>query len=379
MRAAGLGACAIAGVPVWIAALQRPGSIAVPRLALCTGGYALFAVCFWLLSGRRSEGCGRLSRRTALALLAVQALTAAALCFLVFNGFNGILLVLIATVALDVLSLGMALVLLALLTLAYGTSIALPAVELWNLVTSVLAFGSFEIFALYVSHVARSERQGREELARVNAELLATRRLLADSSRAAERVLISRELHDALGHHLTALSLHLETARHAPAAEAAAHVETAHALTKGTLQEVRRVVTRLREEPAVDLAGALAELAAGIGAPAVHLAVPDRLRLDDPERAHALLRCAQEMLTNAVRHAGARNLWLELIQAPEGLELRARDDGRGAATVRSGNGLNGMRERLAALGGRLAVESGPGRGFQVTARLPVPARDGALP
>jgi signal transduction histidine kinase len=107
--------------------------------------------------------------------------------------------------------------------------------------------------------------------------------------------------------------------------------------------------------------------------------VPDDLRLDDPERAHALLRCAQEVLTNAVRHAGARNVWLELAGGPEGLELRARDDGRGAEAVRSGNGLNGMRERLEALGGRLAVESGPGRGFQVTAWLPISPFRGALP
>jgi signal transduction histidine kinase len=375
-RTAGLAVCAVAAMPVWLPALQRPGSALTLRSALAMAGYVLFAACFWKLS---SPACDRPGRPVSLFLIAVQTLTGIVLFFQVHNGMTGALAVLVATVLLDALPLAGAVLLLAVQTLAFAIAMGRLPIDRWELAAIVLSYSGFEIFALYISHVARSERQGREELARVNAELLATRRLLADSSRAAERLRISRELHDVLGHHLAALSLHLEAARHAPAGETAAHVETAQTLTRHTLQEIRRVVGRLREDPPVDLPGALADLAAGVAVPQVHLSLPEDLRLDDPERAHTLFRCAQEALTNAVRHAGARNLWLELVQGTGGLELQARDDGRGAGTVEAGNGLNGMRERLEALGGRLAVESAPGQGFRVRAWLPLASSGGALP
>ena len=375
-RTAGLAVCAVAAMPVWLGAAQRPGSALTPRFALLMAGFVLFAACFWKLS---SPACDRPGRPIALFLIAVQTLTGIVLFFAVRNGVTGALAVMVATVPLDALPVAGAVLLLAVQTLAFGIAMGRLPIDRWDVAATVLSYSGFEVFALYISHVARSERQGREELARVNAELLATRRLLADGSRAAERVRISRELHDVLGHHLAALSLHLEAARHAPSGETAGHVETAQTLTRETLQEIRRVVGRLREAPPVDLPGALADLATGIGVPQVHLLLPDDLRLDDPERAHALLRCAQEAITNAVRHAGARNLWLELAQGADGLELHARDDGRGAGTVEAGNGLNGMRERLEALGGRLAVESVPGKGFEVTAWLPLASPGGALP
>jgi signal transduction histidine kinase len=373
---AGLFACLVASTPVWVPAMQPPGFAHTPRLALYMAGYALFAVCFWLLSDR--ESCGRLPRPVALFLLAAQSLTAAALGFGLHNSFTGILLVLVASVAVHVLSLRASIYLLIFQTYAYVVGVASDMGALNGTATS-FAYASFEIFALYTSYIASSESRAREELARTNAEQLATRKLLADSSRTAERVRISRELHDVMGHHLTALSLGLEAARHAPEREVQTHVATARDLTKRLLHEVRQVVGRLREEPAIDLAGALTLLAEGIGTPKVHLSMPDGLRLDDPERAHALVRCAQEILTNSMKHAGARNVWLEVVQGPEGVELKARDDGRGARTVRTGNGLDGMRERLEALGGRLAVDAAPGRGFQVTAWLPLPTLGGAMP
>ena len=371
MRMAGLAACLVVGIPFWRGEL--------PRFELYAGASALllFAACFWLLS--KSEGCSGLPRAAVLSLLAVQILAAAFLYgYLLINSFTGILLVLTAAVAVNILSLRASLVLVALQTLAYAAGMA-RNMGLLNATASTLAFASFEVFALYTSHIVNSERRAREELARTNAELLATRKLLADGSRAAERVRISRELHDVMGHHLAALSLGLEAARHAPQNEVQAHVATSQDLTKRLLHEVRRVVGRLREEPDLDLAGALTALAEEIGTPKVHLLLPDGLRLDDPERAHALVRCAQEILTNSMKHAGARNVWLEVIQGPEGVELKSRDDGRGVGTVRTGNGLNGMRERLETLGGWLAVESAPGRGFQVRAWLPLPSLGGAVP
>ena len=73
---------------------------------------------------------------------------------------------------------------------------------------------AFQLFALITASVAKSESRARSELDRANAELRATRELLAESSRIGERSRISGELHDVLGHNLTALNIHLEVAKH---------------------------------------------------------------------------------------------------------------------------------------------------------------------
>ena len=366
VRAAGLVACFVVALPIVLDLAERPRLIFQPEIGLSLAGIVLCGLLFWIVSSERDFAPG-----WRIAMVAAQSLLAVTLTLFVHNGFTSVLLVVIVAQAAELLPLRAAVAWLVLQTVAvgcvlvYGTHLE-PRYALVN----GLAFAGFQVFALYHALTTLRERQGREELARVNAELLATRRLLEDSSRAAERVRISRELHDVMGHHLTALSLSLEAARHAPEGEKARHVETAQGLTKRMLHEVRGVVGQLREGDPIDLAGALAELASGIERPRVHLSFPGELRIDDADRAHALLRCAQEILTNAVRHAGARNLWLELVQGPDGLELRARDDGRGAGSVRPGNGLTGMRERLEQLGGRLSCESTPGSGFQVRAWLP---------
>ena len=93
--------------------------------------------------------------------------------------------------------------------------------------------------------------------------------------------------------------------------------------------------------------------------------------MTDPLRAQVLLRCAQEMITNSVRHARARNLWISLVPDENGVAMIARDDGRGVEAVEAGNGLKGMAERLKQLGGELRIETSPGAGFALRAWVPV--------
>jgi signal transduction histidine kinase len=81
----------------------------------------------------------------------------------------------------------------------------------------------------------------------------------------------------------------------------------------------------------------------------------------------------QEVVTNAVRHAQAANLWVTIEAGRTGVTVHARDDGRGVDRVRPGNGLTGMRERLEQAGGRLELSSRPGEGFELTAVLPLRA------
>jgi signal transduction histidine kinase len=87
--------------------------------------------------------------------------------------------------------------------------------------------------------------------------------------------------------------------------------------------------------------------------------------------AQVALRAVQEIVTNAVRHSNARNLWLTVGSAEKTLTVDARDDGGGTDRVVFGNGLRGMRERVQQAGGTLEVASMRGRGFEVHVRLPL--------
>jgi signal transduction histidine kinase len=379
---AGIGTAVLSALPVWVELIRHPELLVTPRAVAWMALFFLFIAAFAALGREAAESW---PRPVQWALLLIQSLTGLAMTGMRIGSLEAVLLVIVAAQLRGVMALRPALVWVAVQSAALGALLAAPGRDLTVMVTVACAFGGFQLFALYTFHMAEGERQAREELAltnqelaRTNQELLATRQLLAESSRAAERLRISRELHDALGHHLTALTLNLEAALHAPDGEGRRHVETAQRLARDLLGEVRQVVSELRrEEESGTLAGTFAgHLAAALNAldggeaPLVHLIVQPDVRVDDPGLEHALVRCAQEIFTNAVRHAGARNLWLEVARDGAGLALRARDDGRGTARVEPGNGLCGMRERVEERGGRLDLSAAPGGGFAVTAWLP---------
>ena len=142
-------------------------------------------------------------------------------------------------------------------------------------------------------------------------------------------------------------------------------------MAKLLLSDVREAVSTLRGGGRVDLAKALAPLVEGLPRPEVHLELAEDVEITDPKQAHAVVRCVQEIVTNAAKHGGARNLWIELHRADDGLEVRAHDDGEGTREVTPGHGLRGMRRRLEELGGRLRVASEPGQGFRVEAWIPL--------
>jgi signal transduction histidine kinase len=354
----------VAELPLWVELARRPELLSTLRFAAWVVLFVVFLAALVLHSG--------VPGRRTLALLALQSLSAVAMCYLLHNSLTSVLLVIIAAELPGVLPLRPSLLWIGAQTAGFAGSLVTQIGIVDGLILTA-AFGSFELFSFYTFRVAESERQARADLAQVHESLLATRQLLAETTRAAERLRIAGELHDVLGHHLTALSLHLEAALHTPPEQTRARVQSAQELAKGLLREVRDVVSTLREDERADvgLAASLAALGAGVEEPRVHLTIKPEAD-GDPVVAHAILRCAQEVFTNAVRHAGASNLWLEVERAADGFTLRARDDGRGAAEVHPGNGLCGMRERIEKLGGRLDIASAPGQGFTLNAWIPLP-------
>src|SRR5262249_23940472 len=228
----------------------------------------------------------------------------------------------------------------------------------------------FQLFAWLGARLLAMETAARDRLAAANATLVRLQAELADQSRADERLRIAQELLDALGHRLTALTLNLEVAAHQTVGAAHDNVRTAQALVRSALQDVRDMVLSSRPEADFDLLAELRRIASEVPAPAVHVHVDASVHDVPREGSHALLRCAQEVVTNAIQHGQARNVWLELSRDRDGLALVARDDGHGADDIRPGNGLIGMRRRFEELGGTLRVETRSGGGFVVRATLP---------
>ena len=124
-------------------------------------------------------------------------------------------------------------------------------------ISLTLAVGGFQAFATASSMLALREAAAREELAAVNVALRAAHAKLADNSRTEERLRISRDLHDTLGHHLTALSLQLDVASRVSDGKAAEHIRQAHAIARLLLSDVRDVVSTLRGTERIDLAQAI--------------------------------------------------------------------------------------------------------------------------
>lgn len=234
----------------------------------------------------------------------------------------------------------------------------------------VLINMGFQALAGICIHYARSAEHSRDALARVNADLLATRALLADSARNAERLRVARELHDVAGHKLTAMRLNLRALAADPALARRGEVALAERLSGELLGDIRQVVQSLRDDRGLDLSIALRALAAPFPRPALQLTIAPDVRVTDPAVAETVLRLAQEALTNAARHAGAERVWLRIDSEEHGLRIDIHDDGQCAAHIREGNGMAGMRERLAALDGTLDLERTAGGGLRLLARLP---------
>ena len=225
------------------------------------------------------------------------------------------------------------------------------------------------VFVSYSVRTAR-ERAARDELAVANIQLRANRELLAENSRTAERLRISRDLHDTLGHHLAALSIQLDVASRRSEGVATDNIREAHAIARLLLSDVRDVVGTLRNEGRVNLTDIVRPLCRNIGELQVHLDAPNNVVVADSARAEAIIRCVQEIVTNALKHAAARNLWIRIIQNTAGVAIHARDDGRGSAKIALGTGLTGMNERFAQLDGHVETFSTADNGFEIRAFMP---------
>jgi PAS domain S-box-containing protein len=243
------------------------------------------------------------------------------------------------------------------------------------------AVRGFFIVALDITERKRAEndlREAHERLQRISRQLLEVQER--------ERAAVARELHDEIGQSLTALKLGIEALARRLKGAPAEKLSEFLGVVERSLAQTRDLTLALRP-PQLDqlgLAAALRDaadrLAAQVGFTVQFAADAEPARLD-PSLATAAYRVAQEALTNAARHAGARRVAVELRVLGEELLLAVSDDGRGydldAARARAlggaSMGLLGMEERAELAGGSLRIITRPGQGTRVEAAFPLPA------
>jgi len=232
-----------------------------------------------------------------------------------------------------------------------------------------------------------SERKRAEQILRNYAARLQTvsRKLLEVQED--ERRRLARELHDQVGQVLTALKINLQVIERQPAAAPVAlKIEECARIADAALQQVRTLMLDLRP-PQLDelgLAVALRTHAERVVTPgnlALHFSAPAVPPKTPPAIEIACFRIMQETLTNILRHAGARNVWIELAVDGDGLKLTVSDDGKGfdlaearRHAMRGGSiGLLSMEERAALVDGRIEISTAPGAGTAVRAMFSLQA------
>ncbi|GGJ45376.1 HAMP domain-containing sensor histidine kinase [Streptomyces brasiliensis] len=193
----------------------------------------------------------------------------------------------------------------------------------------------------------------------------------------AERRRIAQELHDEVGQSMTAILLSLKRASDEADEPLRGELRQVQEITRESLDDVRRLVRRLRPGVLDDLGlvSALTSLSTEVAAH-TGLRVVRRFDADlpvlDPETELVLYRVVQEGLTNVARHADASRVEVSLSHSPGTLELAVTDDGRGTAAACEGAGIRGMRERALLIGATLDISSAPGSGTRIRLAVPVP-------
>lgn len=236
------------------------------------------------------------------------------------------------------------------------------------LINTVL-YALFNLFALYICFTLQAEQQAREYASQLVRELKATQSLLSSASKRDERLRIARELHDLLGHHLAALSIQLEIARHTEAQPRDHAIDRAGTIAHLLLSDMREAVSEFRERRGLDLRQALTSLLEAVPRPRVWLQIQPGLIIDDVHCAEVILRCAQEALTNILRHSQASRAAIVLRQQGASLQLTVEDNGGLRQLPLPGNGMRGMQERAQDIGGRCDWECGL-HGLKLTLTLP---------
>ena len=234
---------------------------------------------------------------------------------------------------------------------------------------SALLFWTFNLFALMMVNTTIKEQRAREASNELNRELMATQALLNQATKQAERVRIARNIHDLLGHHLTALTINLQVASRISEGQAQEKIDECHGLAKLLLSDVREAVSEIREKSNLELEVALRALLDNVPQMQIKMDYEQSLSITDVTVAETILRCVQESLTNSLKHSHADVFEVQIKQRNNLLQLQIKDNGVSEGKLKIGNGLRGMQERVEEVGGTIRFEHA-GKGFLTCIEFP---------
>jgi signal transduction histidine kinase len=256
----------------------------------------------------------------------------------------------------------------------------------WDVVwTNMPVFMAGQITILVFTQMTVGEEKARREVQGLAAKLESANRQLQEYALKVEnyatvneRNRLAREIHDGLGHHLTALNMQIRAAN-AVLPQNQERVKeflvNAENITHQALLDVRQSVSALRERTEEDrpLVGQVESIAAmwrSTGAQ-IQVEVAGLERPLRPEIFMAIIRTIQEAISNSVKYAQATRLIILLdYSSLDKFQLRILDNGIGAETVEGGFGLVGMQERITLLQGSLIIKTAKGEGFMIDIKIP---------
>jgi len=320
---------------------------------------AVFAVVYLLLSVYVINPRAEITGRNAWVILPLVVLTGAMLPIIGENAF-GLGPFLMAVAAFTFPTLWAAVTVAAIIVL----SVLLPAVSDWELDLSVLVILVCVGFTLLGFRAMAQREQDREYAEKRQRELNARLALVAERER------VARDVHDILGHSLTVISVKSELAGKLldrDPQRARTELAEVNQLARESLAQVRATVGQLRSP---DLPSGLAAAESALRAAGVTADLPPAAPGGPHDDLFAWV--LREAVTNVVRHSGASRCTVTVTAG----RIRIADDGRGMDPERTGNGLQGLRERVGDAGGRLEIASGAG-GTTITATAPDETGDDA--
>ncbi|MFN3882588.1 MAG: sensor histidine kinase [Nitrincola lacisaponensis] len=331
----------------------------LPNIALTATCFTLYMIgIVWRIFAQRNNYQGLILQATALSTL----------LFLFPNGVIVILVILLIAQLSEYLSASVILVIAVATPVIYFLQV--PAEFAWF---NIILFILLNLFSLYASNRMLEERKAKEINSHLLRELRATQSLLHSTILRDERLRIARDLHDSLGHHLTALSIQLEVASQISLDKAQHHIIKAQSIAQLLLGDVREAVSDIRSSNELDLSCALIALTEDLDILNLQIVIEPDLIVTDARAAEILFHSAKEAITNVLKHSGATHCQLSLIRDRDTGELllTIEDNGRVKFPIKPGNGLCGMKERIRTLDGRLILNTDKG-GLNLQIRIPEP-------
>jgi signal transduction histidine kinase len=273
-----------------------------------------------------------------------------------------------------------------------------------GMIVSALLFWTFNLFALVMVTTTIKEKNTRETVETINRELVSTQHLLSQAAEQAERVRIARNIHDLLGHHLTALTINLQVAgrqldqldtdndQATQKQTIKDSIEQCHSLSKLLLSDVREAVSDIRDKSSIRLESAIKAISDRLPSIDITVDYPDNISIEDVTLADVLIKCIQESFTNSLKHGKASEVKVSFSQHSNHVQVAIQDNGNHTQNnqlkankhvrdglqkdteIQRGNGLTGIEERLALVDGKAEFQRNE-KGFLTMLSVPVMLHD----